>query len=77
MGQEVSLSKGEYPMSKEIKARIRQGMDRVWTQGDLDAIDAYYAADVVIHNAAPGNPGGTEGVRLTVGSIRAAMPDFE
>ena len=64
-------------MSEEIKARLRRGWDRTWNQGDLTAIDEVYAADVVIHNAAPGTPAGIEGVKLTIGAFRAAFPDLQ
>ena len=63
-------------MSEEIKARLRQGWDRVWNKGDLTAIDEVYAADVVVHNGAPGSPAGIEGVKLSVGAFRAAFPDL-
>ena len=64
-------------MSKEIKARLRRDWDRAWNQGDLAAIDELYAADVVIHTAAPGTPAGIEGVKLSVGGLRAAFPDLQ
>ena len=64
-------------MSGDIKARFRQIWDRIWNQGDLDAIDEFYAADIVVHSAAPGTPAGVEGVRLTVGGYRAAYPDLQ
>jgi steroid delta-isomerase-like uncharacterized protein len=64
-------------MSEQIKARLRRDMDRVWNQGDLAAIDELYAADIVRHPAPPGSPAGIEGVRLTIGEFRAAVPDLQ
>ena len=64
-------------MSEDIKAWYRKGMDEVWSKGNLDAAGEFYAADVVIHNAAPGNPGGLEGVKYTVNGVRAAFPDLQ
>jgi steroid delta-isomerase-like uncharacterized protein len=64
-------------MSEDLKTRLRWDMDRVWNQGDQDAIDELYAADVVIHQAAPGTPAGIEGVRFSVGSARAAFSDLQ
>mgnify|MGYP001814251810 CR=1 FL=1 len=64
-------------MSEDKKAWFGRQVARVWNEGDLDAADEFYAADVVIHNAAPGNPGGIEGVKLTVSSVRAALPDLK
>ena len=64
-------------MSEDNKAWFRREVAKVWNEGDLDAAVEVYAADVVIHNAAPGNPGGIEGVKLTVSSVRAAIPDLK
>jgi predicted ester cyclase len=64
-------------MSEEFKDRLRRGWDRTWNHGDQDAIDELYAADVVIHQAAPGTPAGIEGVRASVGATRAAFPDLQ
>jgi steroid delta-isomerase-like uncharacterized protein len=64
-------------MSEELKTRLRQGLDRTWNQGDQEAIEELYAADVVIHQAAPGAPAGVEGVKVSVGTTRAAFPDLE
>jgi steroid delta-isomerase-like uncharacterized protein len=64
-------------MSEELKARFRRGMDRTWNHGDQDAIDELYAADVVIHNSAPGTPAGIEGVKATINGFRAAFPDLQ
>jgi steroid delta-isomerase-like uncharacterized protein len=64
-------------MSEDNKAWFRQKMGEIWNEGNLDAAGEVYAADVVIHNAAPGNPGGLEGVKFTVSSVRAAFPDLQ
>jgi predicted ester cyclase len=64
-------------MAKDIKTWFRQKTDRVWNEGNLDAVGELYAPDVVIHNAAPGNPGGLEGVKFTVGYVRGAFPDLQ
>jgi predicted ester cyclase len=77
MGQTASFRAKEYPMSEELKARLGRDLDRVWNQGDPNAIDELFAADVVIHNAAPGTPAGIEGVRFTVNGFRAAVPDLQ
>jgi len=64
-------------MSEDLKARLRRGLDRAWNQGDQDAIDELFAADVAIHNPAPGTPAGIEGIRLTINGLRAAVPDLQ
>ena len=64
-------------MSEDLKARLRRDLDRVWNQGDPNAIDELFAADVVIHNPTPGTPAGIEGVRFTINGLRAAVPDLQ
>jgi predicted ester cyclase len=64
-------------MSEDNKAWFRKSQDEIWNKGNLDAAGEIFAADVVIHNAAPGNPGGLEGVKFTVSGIRAAFPDLQ
>jgi len=64
-------------MSEDLKARLRRDLLRIWNQGEQDAIDELYAADVVIHNAAPGSPAAIEGVRFTINGLRAAVPDLQ
>ena len=64
-------------MSEDKKAWLRKSMDEVWNKGNLDAAGEFYAADVVIHNAAPDNPGGLEGVKYTVSGLRGAFPDIQ
>jgi predicted ester cyclase len=64
-------------MAKDIKTWFRQKTGEVWSEGNLDAAGEVYAADVVIHNAAPENPGGLEGVKFTVNGVRAAFPDLQ
>ena len=64
-------------MSEDNKAWLRKSMDDIWSEGNLDAAGEFYAADVVIHNAAPDNPGRLEGVKYTVSGFRAAFPDIQ
>jgi predicted ester cyclase len=64
-------------VSDDLKARLSRDLDRIWNQGDQDAIDELYAADCVIHNAAPGTPAGIEGVKAAINGLRAAVPDLQ
>jgi steroid delta-isomerase-like uncharacterized protein len=64
-------------MSEDYKTWFRKSMDQIWSKGNLDAAGEIYAADVVIHNAAPDNPGGLEGVKYTVSGVRTAFPDIQ
>ena len=54
----------------------RFGAD-VWGRGDTAAVDELFAADVVDHNAFPGQPPGAEGVKQIVALFRAAFPDLQ
>ena len=63
-------------MSQVNKDLLRRGWDRTWNQGDMDAIQELYAADVVLHGAPPGLPPGAEGVKLVIRGLRAAFPDL-
>ena len=64
-------------MSEELKARLHRNWNKSWSKGDQAAIEALYAADVVIHNAAPGTPAGIEGVKRSINGFRAAYPDLQ
>ncbi len=63
-------------MSEKNKERYARVTEEVWNGGDLDAIDKYYAPDVVIHPAAPGLPSGTDRVRTTVSMLRSGLSNF-
>jgi predicted ester cyclase len=64
-------------MSETTKDRLRQGWERTWNQGDLDAVQEYYAAGVVVHGAPSELPPGTEGVKFVISGLRAAFPDVQ
>jgi steroid delta-isomerase-like uncharacterized protein len=63
-------------MSESNKAIQRGAIEEVWNKGNLDAAKEYYAADVVIHGAVPGQPQGIAGVRQAIGASRAGFPDL-
>jgi predicted SnoaL-like aldol condensation-catalyzing enzyme len=61
--------------TEENKALIRKVTDEVYSQGNVAAVDRYYAPDWVLHDA-PSNAGGSREVLkevLTV--IRGGFPD--
>lgn len=64
-------------MSEENKALYRRMTEAVWNKGNLDAIDDFFAPDVLIHSAPPEWPAGSAGVKATVSMWRGAFPDFE
>jgi len=53
--------------------------EKVWNNGDSDgnAVEKFYAPDVVIHSAAPGWPTGIDGVRATINMMRSGISGFE
>jgi hypothetical protein len=42
--------------AEENKALVRRICEELWQEGDMEAIDKYYAADVVSHGASPDRP---------------------
>ena len=64
-------------MSKENKALVRQVVEQVWQAGNTDAIDEFYAADVVDHNVPPGMPPGREGSKAWAVMMTSAMTGSE
>jgi steroid delta-isomerase-like uncharacterized protein len=62
--------------AKENKALYMRNEPKIWDEGDMAAADAYYAPDVVLHDAPPGTPPGIEGVKQGIVAFRAALPDL-
>ena len=60
------------------KALIRRFYEEVWGRGNLDAVDAIFAADYVRHDLRPGNPlPGPAGQKQIAADFRAAFPDLQ
>ena len=55
----------------------RRVFEEVVNQGRFEALEEIYAANVIDHNPLPGAPEGIEGIRYSIGGMRAAMPDLE
>ena len=49
----------------------------LFSSGDLDTIDRFFAPDVVSHDMPPGFPEGIEGIRLFFSAFRQGMPDVQ
>jgi steroid delta-isomerase-like uncharacterized protein len=68
-------------MSSEAnKAVVRRFYEEAFSQGNLDVLDQIGASDYVNHDPSgpPGGwPGGTEGMRMVVGTYRTAFPDVQ
>ena len=55
---------------------VRDYIDRLFTKGDLTAVDDYLAEDYVDHDPPFGTPGGREGMRGAAAMFREAFPDW-
>lgn len=64
-------------MSEENKALVRQHITQIWQEGNLDAIDEFYAPNTVDHSLPPGLPPGIEGVKAYVGMMTSALTNSE
>jgi predicted ester cyclase len=69
-------SAGEAPASLEVINTdvVRALYEQVYSQGSLDLIDELYAPNYVEHQA--DSPAGREGVRSSLGALRAGIPDL-
>jgi steroid delta-isomerase-like uncharacterized protein len=62
---------------EENEAIAAAFIERVANQGDLTAVEQYYAADYVEHDVLPpGVSPGLEGMKQLFGRFRAAFPDL-
>jgi steroid delta-isomerase-like uncharacterized protein len=62
-------------MSEANKALVRRFYD-AFNKGDLDALDAFVALDVVDHNPLPGQGPGLKGLKEAMGQFHAGFPDI-
>ncbi len=59
------------------KAAVRQFVEKIWNEGDLEAADQYIASDYVRHDpATPEDVQGIDGFKEVVALYRAALPDL-
>ncbi len=58
------------------KKLINNLFDEVSNQHNLDAVEKYWAPDFVNHNAFPGQPTGSAGVKLSLQNLFATFPDY-
>jgi predicted ester cyclase len=74
------IQRHDHPATASVednKAVIHRVFDEVVNQGRLEVIDEIYSPEVVDHDPLPGAPPGLEGIRYSIGGLRAAMPDLE
>lgn len=62
--------------TEQNKEIVRDYIDRLFTKGDLTAVDDYLAEDYVDHDPPFGTPGGREGMRGAAAMFREAFPDW-
>ena len=61
---------------EQNKTIVREFIDRLFTKGDLGAVDAFLAEDFVNHDPPFGAPADREGMRAAGAMFRAAFPDW-
>jgi steroid delta-isomerase-like uncharacterized protein len=62
--------------TEQNKEIVRDYIGRLFTKGDLTAIDDYLAEDYVDHDPPFGTPGGRAGMRGAAAMFRDAFPDW-
>jgi steroid delta-isomerase-like uncharacterized protein len=70
---EGELAAGTPEENKEVYRRIIDAVSR----GDVDALDALVAANLVDHNPVPDQAPGREGFKQWVAAARTAFPDMQ
>lgn len=58
------------------KTIVREFIDRLFTKGDLGAVDTFLAEDFVNHDPPFGGPPDREGMRAAGAMFRSAFPDW-
>lgn len=62
--------------TEQNKEIVRDYIGRLFTKGDLTAVDDYLAEDYVDHDPPFGTPGGREGMRGAAAMFRQGFPDW-
>jgi len=62
--------------AQENKGLVSKAIEEVWNQGNLEAVNRYFAEHYVDHTPLPGQDPGPEGYKQAVALIRAAFPDL-
>jgi predicted ester cyclase len=76
----AATTKAAHPLWESAEDRNKATIQRVFAEfinrGDTSVADEHYRPDIVDHAGLPGAPEGLEGVKYTIASLRAAVPDF-
>lgn len=59
------------------KRTIRRVFEELVNEGAYSLVDEVYRPDMVDHQALPGAPAGTDGVRYTISGLRKGFPDVK
>lgn len=62
--------------AEDNKALARRIAEEVWSKGNTDAIDEFFAQDYIDHSPAPGYPPDRNGLKQWVRAIHDAAPDL-
>ena len=60
----------------DLKASSRRVIDEAFNKGNLSVVDELITRDFKDHNAPPGVPSSTEGLKQFIRSFRQAFPDL-
>ena len=61
---------------EQNKILIRNHYEATTHKGDAEAIEEQVAPDFIDHDAPPGTPRGSEGVKKHIAAVRSAFPDI-
>jgi steroid delta-isomerase-like uncharacterized protein len=64
-------------MSEENKALHMRQHEEVWDKHNPDAVDEYFASDVINHSAPPGVPADRDGLKGLMAMYFGAFPDLK
>lgn len=74
---EFTLTQDGCEMSvEENKVLLRRYIEEVLNQGNVDALDRFFAADCVDHTAPPGTPPGVGGIKQLLSMTLAAFSNI-
>ncbi len=60
---------------EQNKMLVRDCIETIWNNGELDFIDKNYSPDFVNHGTFPGQPTDRDGVKWIINNIKNAIPD--
>lgn len=72
----MSTESRDATVAERNKAAFRRIIEVGFSQGNLAALDAVVAADLVEHQKVTGLPPGLEGLKAMIRGLRAVLPDL-